>query len=72
MAETAKILSPDKNVLIPDMRAGCSLADSITADDIKLLKQKYPGVPVVTYVKSSAEVKAETHESTTSQNEKKL
>ena len=50
MAETAKILSPNKNVLIPDTRAGCSLSESITAEDIRLLKQKYPGVPVVTYV----------------------
>ncbi|EAU40851.1 quinolinate synthetase A protein [Fulvimarina pelagi HTCC2506] len=58
MAETAKLLNPDKTVLIPDMRAGCSLADSITAEDIALLRQKYPGVPVVTYVNTSAEVKA--------------
>ena len=72
MAETAKILSPNKNVLIPDMRAGCSLADSITADDIKLLKQKYPGVPVVTYVNTSAEVKAETDVCCTSGNAKKV
>ena len=72
MAETAKILSPDKNVLIPDMRAGCSLADSITADDIKLLKQKYPGVPVVTYVNTSAEVKAETDVCCTSANAVKV
>ena len=72
MAETAKILSPDKNVLIPDMRAGCSLADSITADDIKLLKQKYPGVPVVTYVNTSAEVKAETDVCCTSPNAVKI
>ncbi len=59
MAETAKIISPDKTVLIPDLRAGCSLADSITARDIKLLRERYPGVPVVTYVNTSAEVKAE-------------
>ena len=72
MAETAKILSPDKNVLIPDIRAGCSLADSITAEDIKLLKQKYPGVPVVTYVNTSAEVKAETDVCCTSGNAKKV
>lgn len=58
MAETAKLLNPEKTVLIPDMRAGCSLADSITAEDIALLRQKYPGVPVVTYVNTSAEVKA--------------
>jgi quinolinate synthase len=60
MAETAKLLNPEKLVLIPDMSAGCSLADSITGADIRLLKQKYPGVPVVTYVNTSAEVKAET------------
>jgi quinolinate synthase len=59
MAETSKILSPDKTVLIPDMRAGCSLAASITGADVRLLKQKYPGLPVVTYVNTSAEVKAE-------------
>ena len=59
MAETAKILSPDKTVLIPDMRAGCSLAASITGADVRLLRQRYPGVPVVTYVNTSAEVKAE-------------
>jgi len=70
MAETAKILSPKKKVLIPDMRAGCSLADSITAEDIRLLKQKYPGVPVVTYVNTSAEVKAETDVCCTSGNAK--
>ena len=60
MAETAKLLNPEKLVLIPSMSAGCSLADSITGADIRLLKQKYPGVPVVTYVNTSAEVKAET------------
>ena len=59
MAETAKLLNPDKVVLIPDERAGCSLAESITAQDIRQLRQKYPGVPVVTYVNTSAEVKAE-------------
>ena len=58
-AETAKILSPEKTVLIPDLEAGCSLADSITAADIRLLRERYPGVPVVTYVNTSAEVKAE-------------
>ncbi|MFK0690651.1 quinolinate synthase NadA [Mesorhizobium sp. IMUNJ 23033] len=58
MAETAKLLNPQKTVLIPDLRAGCSLADSITAEDIRLLRQRYPGVPVVTYVNTSAEVKA--------------
>jgi quinolinate synthase len=59
MAETAKILSPAKTVLIPDTRAGCSLAESITGTDVRLLRQRYPGVPVVTYVNTSAEVKAE-------------
>src|SRR5882724_6523812 len=50
MAETAKILNPEKVVLIPDVRAGCSLAEAITADDVRLLRQRFPGVPVVTYV----------------------
>jgi hypothetical protein len=59
MAETSKILNPDKTVLIPDLRAGCSLAESITGADVRLLRQRYPGVPVVTYVNTSAEVKAE-------------
>jgi len=59
MAETAKLLNPDKTVLIPDLQAGCSLADSITGADVRLLRQRYPGVPVVTYVNTSAEVKAE-------------
>jgi quinolinate synthase len=59
MAETSKILSPDKIVLIPDSRAGCSLAASITGADVRLLRQRYPGLPVVTYVNTSAEVKAE-------------
>ncbi len=59
MAETAKILSPEKTVLIPDARAGCSLAESITAADIRLLRQRYPGVPIVAYVNTSADVKAE-------------
>jgi len=59
MAETSKILSPDKTVLIPSMQAGCSLAASITGADVRLLKQKYPGLPVVTYVNTSADVKAE-------------
>ena len=58
MAETAKLLNPDKTVLIPDLRAGCSLAESITAADIRNLREKHPGVPVVTYVNTSAEVKA--------------
>ena len=59
MAETAKILNPGKTVLLPDAEAGCSLADSITAADVRLLRERYPGVPVVTYVNTSAEVKAE-------------
>ncbi len=59
MAETAKLLNPDKTVLIPDLGAGCSLAESITAADVRKLREEYPGVPVVTYVNTSAEVKAE-------------
>ena len=59
MAETAKILNPERLVLIPDPAAGCSLAESITADDVRRLKEDYPGVPVVTYVNTTAEVKAE-------------
>ncbi|TIN74379.1 quinolinate synthase NadA [Mesorhizobium sp.] len=59
MAETAKLLNPDKTVLIPDLEAGCSLADSITAEDVRLMRQRYPAVPVVTYVNTSAAVKAE-------------
>ncbi len=59
MAETAKLLNPGKTVLIPDLSAGCSLADSITASDVRLMRQRYPGVPVVTYVNTSAAVKAE-------------
>ncbi|MFK0161623.1 quinolinate synthase NadA [Rhizobium sp. NPDC090279] len=58
MAETAKLLNPEKTVLIPDMEAGCSLAESITPEDIALLRQAHPGVPVVTYVNTSAAVKA--------------
>jgi len=68
MAETAKILSPEKTVLIPDLEAGCSLAASITAEDIRLLRQRYPGVPVVTYVNTSAAVKAESDICCTSAN----
>src|SRR4030095_9990784 len=60
MAETSKIRSPEKRVLIPDLRAGCSLASSITGADVRLIKQRYPGLPVVAYVNTSAEVKAET------------
>src|SRR5512139_1612363 len=59
MAETAKILNPAKTVLIPDLEAGCSLASSITGDDVRALRARYPGIPVVTYVNTSAEVKAE-------------
>ncbi len=68
MAETSKILSPDKTVLIPDLRAGCSLAASITGADVRLLRQKYPGLPVVTYVNTSADVKAESDVCCTSSN----
>lgn len=68
MAETAKLLNPDKTVLIPDLEAGCSLADSITAEDVRRLRAEHPGVPVVTYVNTSAEVKAETDVCCTSSN----
>ena len=68
MAETAKILNPDKVVLIPDRKAGCSLAESITGDDIRLLRERFPGVPVVTYVNTSADVKAESDICCTSSN----
>src|ERR1700761_4894744 len=68
MAETSKVLCPDKTVLIPDLRAGCSLASSITGADVRLIKQRYPGVPVVTYVNTTAEVKAETDICCTSAN----
>jgi quinolinate synthase len=70
MAETSKILSPDKTVLIPDLRAGCSLAASITGADVRLLKEKYPGLPIVTYVNTSADVKAESDVCCTSSNAK--
>ncbi|BCH33350.1 quinolinate synthase A [Mesorhizobium sp. L-8-10] len=59
MAETAKLLNPGKIVLIPDLGAGCSLADSITAEDVRLMRSRYPGLPVITYVNTSAAVKAE-------------
>jgi quinolinate synthase len=59
MAETSKVICPDKTVLIPDLRAGCSLAASITGADVRLIKQRYPGVPVVAYINTTAEVKAE-------------
>ncbi len=72
MAETSKILSPDKTVLIPDLRAGCSLAASITGADVRLLKEKYPGIPVVTYVNTTADVKAETDICCTSSNAVKI
>ena len=68
MAETSKILSPGKRILIPDLRAGCSLASSITAADVRLMRERYPGLPVVTYVNTSAEVKAETDICCTSAN----
>src|SRR5688572_4409172 len=68
MAETAKILNPSKTVLIPDLRAGCSLAESITGADVRLLRQRYPGVPGGTYVNTSAEVKAESDICCTSSN----
>jgi quinolinate synthase len=68
MAETSKILSPDKIVLIPDTRAGCSLAASITGEDVRLIKQRYPGLPVVTYVNTTADVKAESDICCTSSN----
>jgi quinolinate synthase len=72
MAETAKILSPDKMVLIPAEKAGCSLAESITAEDVRQLRKKYPGVPVVTYINTYAEVKAETDICCTSGNAVKV
>ncbi len=68
MAETSKVLCPDKRVLIPDLLAGCSLAASITGADVRLIKQRYPGLPVVTYVNTTAEVKAETDVCCTSAN----
>ena len=72
MAETAKLMSPEKKVLIPDMDAGCSLAASLTGADVRLLKKKYPGVPVVSYVNTSADVKAETDVCCTSANAVKV
>ena len=68
MAETSKILAPEKTVLIPSLEAGCSLAASITGEDIRLVKAKYPGIPVVTYVNTTADVKAETDICCTSSN----
>jgi quinolinate synthase len=72
MAETAKLVNPDKTVLIPDLRAGCSLAASITGADVRLLREAYPGVPIVTYVNTSAEVKAESDICCTSGNAVKM
>jgi quinolinate synthase len=72
MAETAKILSPEKTVLLPAKKAGCSLAESITAEDVRGLREKYPGVPVVTYVNTYADVKAETDVCCTSSNAAKV
>ena len=68
MAETAKLIAPEKTVLIPDLDAGCSLADGITGADVRRLKEQYPGVPVVSYVNTSAEVKAESDITCTSSN----
>ena len=72
MAETAKLMSPHKKVLLPDMRAGCSLSSSITGNDVRNLKKQYPGVPVVSYVNTSADVKAETDVCCTSANAVKI
>jgi len=72
MAETAKLLNPEKTVLIPDRAAGCSLAASVTAADVRLLRQRYPGVPVVAYVNTSAAVKAEADICCTSANARKV
>jgi len=72
MAETAKLMSPEKKVLLPDMDAGCSLAASLTGEDVRLLKKQYPGVPVVSYVNTSADVKAETDVCCTSANAVKV
>ncbi|HET6276198.1 MAG TPA: quinolinate synthase NadA [Candidatus Cybelea sp.] len=68
MAETAKLVNPSKRVLVPDLKAGCSLAESITAADVRLLRERYPGTPIVTYVNTSAEVKAESDVCVTSGN----
>ncbi|MGH6775115.1 quinolinate synthase NadA [Brucella tritici] len=72
MAETAKLLNPSKTVLIPDMAAGCSLADSITPEDVALLREAHPGVPIITYVNTSAAVKAASDICCTSGNAKKV
>ena len=72
MAETAKLMNPTKKVLLPDMKAGCSLSSSITGKDVRILKEKYPDVPVVSYVNTSADVKAETDICCTSANAVKI
>jgi quinolinate synthase len=72
MAETAKLMNPEKTVLIPDLQAGCSLAASITGADVRLLRQRYPGLPVVTYVNTSAEVKSESDICCTSGNARQV
>lgn len=72
MAETSKLLCPEKTVLMPDMGAGCSLAESITAQDVRALREAYPGVPIVTYVNTSAAVKAESDVCCTSSNAIKI
>ena len=72
MAETSKLMSPEKKILLPDMEAGCSLSSSVTGKDVRLLKEKYPGIPVVSYVNTSAEVKAETDICCTSANAVKI
>ena len=72
MAETSKILSPEKKILIPDEKAGCSLASSITGADVRALKLKHPNVPVITYVNTTADVKAETDICCTSGNVEKI
>ena len=72
MAETAKLMNPNKKVFLPDMRAGCSLSSSITGSNVRELKQKYPGIPVVSYVNTSADVKAETDVCCTSANAVKI
>jgi len=72
MAETVKLMNPNKKVLLPDMSAGCSLSSSITGKDVRVLKEKYPGVPVVSYINTSADVKAETDVCCTSANAVKV
>ncbi|MHA2250079.1 MAG: quinolinate synthase NadA [Candidatus Kariarchaeaceae archaeon] len=72
MAETAKILSPDKTVLVPTREAGCSLADSISVEDVRNLRKQYPSVPVICYVNTTAEIKAEVDICVTSANVEKI